>query len=255
MAIEQKYTDLINADIDGEIRDADKAELQAFLAGSEEGQEMHARLEQLAQSLDALDELDPPPHLRHVIMSSIPAAKPKAATRGWLDTLTTMPALRYAATFVAGALLTMSIVGSKEISRSAFDDMSGLVGTLADPAALGPADDSVEINTREVAGTVSLRSSGTMLVLDFDLVAGKRINVIADYTDKTIWFNGFAQLESSGTSMSAEAGHIELVMEGKRRYAVFLHNEGGRDTEIALKFMDGDEVVYTSTLSFAGSGD
>ena len=37
MTIEQKYTDLINADIDGEISAADKAELQAFLDESAEG--------------------------------------------------------------------------------------------------------------------------------------------------------------------------------------------------------------------------
>ena len=37
MAVDKKYTSLINADIDGEISDADKAELVKFLADSTEG--------------------------------------------------------------------------------------------------------------------------------------------------------------------------------------------------------------------------
>ena len=44
MAIERNYTDLINADIDGDISAPEKAELQAFLDESAEGQALYLSL-------------------------------------------------------------------------------------------------------------------------------------------------------------------------------------------------------------------
>ena len=44
MTIEQKYIDLINADIDGEISDASKSELQAFLDENDEGRALLRKL-------------------------------------------------------------------------------------------------------------------------------------------------------------------------------------------------------------------
>jgi hypothetical protein len=253
MAIDQKYIDLINADIDGEIQDAERAELETFLAGSAEGRELHAELAAIGEKLDGLETLEPPPHLKHVIMNTIPAEKPEKHRPGFLQTLLALPALRYAATFVGGALLTMSLVGSNRISETAFDDVSGLVGTIANPESLGPAVDSISISESEIAGTVSLRNTGSMLILDFDLVSGDQVDIIADYADRSIWFNGFAQLESSGTSVSAETGRVTLSMQGKRRYAVFLHNREHRDAEIALRFLSGDNVLHESTLNFGAT--
>ncbi len=254
MAIDQKYIDLINADIDGEIQEAEKAELEAFLADSAAGRKLHADLAAVAEGLDGLDKLEPPPHLKRVIMNTLPAApRSEESSSGGLKSLFALPVLRYAATFAAGALLTMSLVGSNRISETAFDDVSGLVGTIANPAALGPAVDSFDISHNEIAGTVSLRNAGAMLILDFDLVSADRVDIVADYADRSIWFNGFAQLESSGASVSAETGRVTLRMQGKRRYAVFLHNGENREGEIALRFLSGQDVLHESTLSFGAT--
>jgi len=77
------------------------------------------------------------------------------------------------------------------------------------------------------------------------------IEVEADYTDRTIWFNGFAQLESSGTKISAETGRIRLGMEGKRRFAVYLQNKGGRQTTVRLRFLADGIVVHETSLDYA----
>lgn len=250
MTIEQQYIELMNADIDGEISETEKVKLDAFLAESAEGRALHADLSELGQSLDAVEQLQPPPFLRQRIMNSLPQQK---RTGNFVQDLLAMPVLRYAASFVAGAFLAMSIVGSNTISETAFDDMGSLVGTMTDPATLGPAADSVDITSNEIAGTVSLRSAGSMLVLDFDLVSGDEVEIVADYTDKSIWFNGFAQLESSGTSVSAETGRVTLQMQGKRRYAVFLQNNSDRQTRIDLKFLSGNQILHESTLNYAGA--
>lgn len=252
MAIEQKYIELISADIDGEIGDSEKAELAAFLSESAEGRALHEELSALSTTLDAVEDIEPPPHLKHVIMNSVnpPAAEPAAP--GFLQNILAAPALRYAATFAAGLFLALTLVESDQISNRAFDDVAGLVGSVANPVDAQLVH-SVEIEESEVAGTVSLRSAGSILIVDFDLVAPEPIEIEAGYTNPSIWFNGFAQLESTGTSVSAEVGRVTLGMEGKRRYAVFLHNEGGRETTLNLQFRTGDEVVHETSLYYGAA--
>ena len=228
MTTEQKYTDLINADIDGEISASEKAELQAFLDESAEGQALHDDLSSVCATIDAVESEEPPPHVRHVIMNSVkPTPKPEEAP-GFLQILFATPAVKYAVTFAAGVFVTLSIMDSDKISNHAFDDVTGLVGTVADPVNAALAS-SISVTEPDLAGTVSLRSAETMLILDFDLVARSHIDIEANYTDRSIWFNGFAQLESEGTTISAETGRIRLGMNGKRRYACLLYTSDAAD--------------------------
>ncbi len=249
MAIEQKFEDLINADIDGEISAADKADLEAFLSQSAEGRALHEELSKLCSSLNAVDAEEPPPHLRHVIMNAVKRPAPQPAASSFIQNLLAAPALRYAAMFAAGVFLTLSLVNSGQISDQAFDDVTGLVGSVANPID-AELISSVSVDKQMIAGTVSLRSAGSMLILDFDLVSADAIEIEAGYSDPSIWFNGFAQLESSGTSVSAETGRVTLGMQGKRRYAVYLHNGGGRETTVSLQFRADGEVVHKASLDY-----
>jgi len=250
MTIEHKFTDLINADIDGEISDAEQLELQAYLDDNPEGQALHDELASLCATLNGVEQEEPPTFMRHIIMNSVPPTRTTEDSPGFLQILIATPALKYAATFAAGVLLALSIVNSSQVSNQAFDDVTGLVGSVADPV-LAELQGTVAVTGPEVAGTVSLRSAGSLLILDFDLVAKGHIEIEAQYTDRTIWFNGFAQLESVGTTVSAETGLVRLGMEGKRRYAVYLHNPGGRKTTVSLRFMAAGEVVHQSTLDYS----
>jgi hypothetical protein len=252
MAIEQKLTDLINADIDGEISDAQKIELQAFLGENAEGRALHDELASLCTTLDSVVREEPPTFMRHIIMNSVPPARGTEDSPGFLQVLFATPALKYAATFAAGVFLALSIVNSSQLSDQAFDDVTGLVGTVADPVRAN-LEGSIALNEPDIAGTVSLRSAGSLLILDFDLVSTDHIEIEVAYTDRTIWFNGFAQLESDDTTVSAETGRVRLGMEGKRRYAVYLHNQGGRETTISLSFMVDGNVVHQSKLDYSPS--
>ena len=249
MTIEQKYTDLINADIDGEISAAEKGELQAFLDESAEGQALHDDLSSVCDTLDAIQSEEPPTHLRHIIMNSVKPTRKPEESPGFLQILFATPAVKYAVTFAAGVILTLSIVDSDKISNHAFDDVTGLVGTVSAPVNSALAS-SISVTKPDLAGTVSLRSAESMLILDFDLVAKNHIDIEAIYSDPSIWFNGFGQLESEGTTISAETGRVRLGMNGKRRYAVYLHNQGGRETTVNLRFLEDGKVVHEASLDY-----
>jgi len=250
MTIDDKNIDLINADIDGEISDADKSALQTFLNESDEGRALHAELSTLRDSIESIESVSPPPHLRHVIMNSVKPTPSKTEAPGFLQVLLATPALKYTATFAAGVILTLSAVSSDQLSNQAFDEVTGLVGTIAEPVS-GSLLNSVVVDNAAIVGSVSLRSSGPLLILDFDLVADGPVEIEANYADRSIWFNGFGQLESNGTTISAKSGSVSLGMEGKRRYAVYLHNGGEqRGITVNLRFVAGGELLHEASLVY-----
>lgn len=250
MAINQEYMDLINADIDGEIGQEDKNRLTALLLENDEARSMHEDLLSLYRSIESAKAELPPPHLRHVIMSNIRSTPAGKSSPGFLEWLLAMPAFKYSATFAAGVILTLSAVSSDQLSTRALDNVTGLVGTIADPVR-GDLLTTIAVDNTKVVGQVSLRSTGPLLILDFDLVTNGPIEIDAEYSDRTIWFNGFGQLENSGTTISSKSGSVTLGMEGKRRYAVYLHNKGEkRAVTVKLRFSSGGEVVHEASLSY-----
>ena len=250
MAIDEKYKELINAEIDGEIQPDEKAELDAFLAKSEAGRALQEELRGLCATLDAEKLLEPPQHLRHVVMNSIPTPTPVAEPPGFFRSLFAVPAMRYAATFAAGVVMTVVIVDSGRIQQGAFNDVTGLVGTISDTSNMGPGVASTVINKTDVAGTVTLRLADPILIIDFDLSTKGPVDIVATYDDKSVWFNGFAQLESTGTSVSADDGRITVQVEGKRRYVVYLHNSESHNLSINLEFLANGEAVHEAILEY-----
>ena len=254
MAIDPNIVELINADIDGEISPADKDTLEAMMAESPEAQAMHAELSGLSSSLGDLPDLDAPPYLIHTIMAKIPKPESQDRRGDFLRGLFAAPALRYAAMFVAGSVLTLSLVSSDQVSERAFNDVTGLVGTISSEVPVGPGIQTLQIDRTDVAGHITVRSSGPLLIVDFDLVSNGPIDIVASYSDQSVWFNGFAQLESPGASISAESGRISMKINGKRRYALYLHNAGDRNVSINLRFMSDGEVVYDTDIQYTQPG-
>lgn len=256
MPIEQNVLELINADVDGEISDAEREKLRSYLQSNPEAQQLHTEISGLCQSLDAVEELEPPPHLRHLILDSLKKSsrQEQPATSFWKSFLVAPP-LHYASMFAAGSLVTFLIVSSNQISDHAFDDVTDLVGTIsADIESDGATPSSViNLTDQALAGTVKAHRAGPIMVIDFDLTSVEPVEIIAEFTDRDVWFNGFAQLESDGTSVAAETGRVSMHMTGKRRYAMYLHNAGGDAATINLRFLAAGEVIHEDILRLGGS--
>lgn len=258
MTIDPKYIDLMNAEIDGEISAEDRARLENYLAQDPAARALKEELAGLCTELDAVEFIEPPAHLKHVVLDTITRRRtsaPASTGGGWQFTLSTLfagGAARYALAFAAGAILTYTFISSEQISRQAFDDVTGLVGTISQPdfSAEMSHEHSIDLTLTEIAGSVKLNRAGSILILDFDLVSQDPIEIVADFNDLDIWFNGFAQLESNGTSIAAETGQVTVRMEGQRRYAVYLYNTGQGATTISLRFYSGGTLIHEDELIF-----
>ena len=46
-----------------------------------------------------------------------------------------------------------------------------------------------------------------------------------------------------------------MQIDGKRRYALFLHNAGDREIELNLQFKSGEDVVYDADVTYTQSAN
>lgn len=255
MNIDPEIVDLINAEIDGELSANDRDRLDTCLAGNPAAREYRDELAAFCGHLNTTDKLEPPEHLQHLILDSLKPATKAESRRSMADILASLfgvNRVRYAASFAAGVILTYALVNSGQISDGAFDDVTSLVGTMTQPEPLGEAArvDDVRLTLSEIAGTVTLHRSGPMLIIDFDLASESPVEIVAGFNDPDVWFNGFAQLESEGTSISAATGKVTLRTLGQGRYAVYLYDASPGEAIVNLQFISGGDLIHEETLEF-----
>lgn len=255
MAIEAKYVDLINSDLDGETSDAERAELAAYLEANPEALAMQAELAELCGTLDAVAPVEPPTHLKYAIMESLkkPPTRRPARVSGW-RTIYAAPMLRHAAAFTAGSILTFALFSSNQLSDQAFDDVTGLVGTISETVPTGSGQGSINLTSNEIAGTVSVHNAGALKVIEFNLSAEGPVEIVASFSNLDLWFKGFAQLENDNASIVADEGVVRMRMQGRNRYAMYLQHASSMDAPVSFKFFAAGDLIHEAELMLSTDG-
>lgn len=250
MAIDDKTLELINADIDGELDDAGREQVHAILAENAEARAMHKELAAFSGRLGEIEDLEPPPHLKFALIdayASRPAA-PAAPLPAWRQVLA-MPMFRHAAAFAGGVIMTFALINSNQLSNRAFDDVTGLVGTISEADPTLTRENSISLARQDLAGTVSIHEAGSLTVVDFNLASNDPVEIIAGFSDRDLWFRGFAQLENDDAEVSADNGQVRMRMQGRNRYAVYLQQASKEPAAIHLQFFAGGSLIHEASLS------
>ena len=161
---------LIQAEIDGELDDRQRAELSRGLLADPALRRLREQMRRLCLALDAVPEVEPPAQLRTDILAALPQMRVRPTRVVW-------PALkwRYAAV-LAGVLLTGTIVfRTMDFGREpATNEMAG---TLAATRAAVTVD-VIQLSPGAVSGRVSLIRNGAELGLALDLAASAPVDVL-----------------------------------------------------------------------------
>jgi anti-sigma factor RsiW len=206
----ERAIELINAEIDGELGSETRVELNRLLLADPAIRSLRGEMRRICHALDDIAPDEVPAGLHESIMSALPA------TPAWRDKPLVSgrfgrPALRYAAAFAGGLLvsaLAFQFVGSGAPGL----DPRDLAGTLA------PASDAVVwIDLPVVKGQVVVADSRTGPVVVSRLAATSPVSVIASSEGRQVRLDGFvapqeAPIElSAGLGMSGSAQPVVLV--------------------------------------------
>ena len=257
MAIEPKYVELMNADLDGEINDAERIDLAEYLEANPEAAKVRSELAELCGSLDEMGQVESPPHLKYAILNSLQKSRPARRDSGgfgWKQLLG-LPVLRHSVTFAAGAFLTFALISSNQISNQAFDDVTGLVGTISDSAPEATGQNTIRLTSNEIAGIVSVQAAGSLNVIEFNLAAEGPVEIVAEFSDHDLWFKGFAQLESDDTRILAGDGQVRMHIQGRNRYALYLQHTNDIDAPVNFRFYAAGNLIHEADLLISTEGE
>jgi hypothetical protein len=250
--IDEKYLELIHAEIDGEISASGRELLQQHLESNPDSQAFFEDMKKISDFFDEADTRQPPPQLRADILESIPKPRKDNSFRlfglGWLSPVN----LRYTTAFATGALVVLAAVSLKSWTDRSPLDMSDLVGTMTRHESLAGAStaDRIALDLEQLTGSVSLQRSNSFLVIEFDLDSTQVVEVMASFEGSNIRFSGVAQLEDGPTTVTADGQSFSLLNDGEQKYAIFLNNPGDMQTEIELKFFADGKLIHESGLRY-----
>ncbi len=223
MKLEERQVELIQADIDGELAGADRAELSACLLANPAARQLRDELRAVCAALEQIQPEEPPAELRERILAALPAGQTTGASRRWIPgrRLAASPSgLRYAAAF-AGGLLVSALAfqfGTSPVSGQL--SVNQLVGTMAravpesvDVQGGGSLVDKATIELPQVSGAVSLHGTPAAPVVGVSVRARTDIDVVARLEGQAISFGGF---DTAATEPDVRVG--AFVHERQRRH-------------------------------------
>lgn len=262
--IDQPTRDLLNGGIDGELSEAEQAELEGLLAGSDLVQDLNTELKTLTGLLDSLPEVDPPQYLQESIERQIrlPAQSnrqknlPHGEKPGFFGTWLPAHWMRTGFALAAGAVLTISVyeMGSEPMTA---EDASRLVGTLVKPAVAEQGDllDSIQIHNQALTGSVELRSKDDLFTLDVKLNSDGPTQVVVNFANRGLEFEGITRMQDRQDAVSIVDGAVNITSDGEQHYTMNLRRIDGRQgQEIApleLEFFANRQLVHEASLSIS----
>jgi hypothetical protein len=250
--LDERLIELIQADVDGELdrhSAADRADLARALLGDADARGLREELMRLRAALSRVPEVAPPAGLRSDILASVEARPPATVAAG------SGAALRYAAVFAGGALVTTLAFVLFRGTGANFD-AARIVGTLA-PADRGiVAGSSRDLNFERagVAAGVTLHDLDPLIIIDLELDSLSPVEVVAGFDPGMLRFAGFSALEDEAPSVNVTASRVTLVSSGAHRYAVVLRRTDGRATRVHLEFTRDGTAVGAADLDVPGTG-
>ena len=254
---DERIADLIQAELDDQLSDADRRELEALLQDPA-ARALRDEFHQTVAGLSALSELEPPAALRRALRSSFPAANstvtPSPSLLERLLGSLALPAVRTAGAFAAG--LAVGVIAVGLVPGSSDLDMAALTGTMAGyEAESSDAVDRLTMDLPGVEGSIGLHRRGELYVIEYDLDADQPVEIVTDYTGTDANFSGFAHIGDSDTRAVAQGRQVRLTINGHRRYAVFLSRPQGSAGDIEIGLYDGDALLHRDNLTVPEATD
>ena len=240
MTVDQKYIDLIEAEIDGRLSAAERAELARHVLANPDARELRDEMRQLCDLLDSVQAEEPPAELYADVMSALRAQSRKPGARlpagGRVRAYLSSPAgFRFAAAIVGGVLV--GTLAFEFAGRDSGLAPSQLVGTMAPQGATAAPQRQARFDNAAMTGSVMLEGTTAAPVVRVSVVSHRDVTVIASLDGEQLRFD---DLHSAGSK--------PIV-----RKAAFSQRNNRQHAEIAVSVVDDSGVLEQATLGFGSS--
>jgi len=269
--IEQKYIELINKKIDGEITPSESVKLQDYLSRRQEAEQVHDELMATSTLLSKMHEVEPPSNLKKKILNEIrpDLYNVPQKTSLWnaiknligVDFGASSHRLKYGFSFVFGlaaGLFIYSVFANNTLDEKGSVEITDLYGTIMQREASTrfTQADKASINLPQVSGTVSIKYSENLLFTELFLRASQKIDLVLEYDENLLVLNSFAKsnIDESNT-LTANVNSLKLSEVGEGKYAFVFNRKTPVAVSMRFKIYSASNLLYEKSLEAAVSDE
>jgi len=248
-AADNKYLELMHADLDGEASESERAALRTYLDSNPEMRKTHDALARLADVLNQTADVEPPPDLGQQIMVALPprrsAAKVLVKNKPWS---VWFPVFKYGYAVAAGLLLGL-VFGGVLFRSGSVTNTSDLYGVMSvkDHGRQDSVSSPMKIDLAGLKGTVFLKKSDSGVQVWIDLNSNQPAETVLTF-DSHYAFKGFTQQTNNVREVAAGPGQVRLTFEGQNRSTLLLAPESGAPATVDFKILISGQSVYSGIL-------
>lgn len=247
--LEQRIAELIQAEVDGELPAAERAELASILERSAEARGFRDDMQKVARLLSAVPAVEPPAGLRQRVLNRIQLPR----RVGWLELgAAWLRPASYGLAVAAGVLLAVGVERFESSTGSA--DIEKLVGTMVQRGAgatlPGPAAGQLLLGSAGLHGQVVLKAlDDQSLAMEFTLDTMQPVELTVDFSAAGLQFGGFAETSQGVDAFEVADGRVWMKADGHREFVVFLRRSGESVSgAIGVEVSQQGERVFQGSL-------
>ncbi len=248
--LDERYDELIQREIDGEASEQEAAALRDYVAANADARSRQAELKKLAETLNRVEPINPPADLAKSVLAALPSRRyaPARVLRPRTG-LARFPILKYGYALAAGLILGIALHQFlfNQPSTPPVTDVSGSMLPRNPAPVSGPAD-HWPLKLDGVSGSVSIRVSGSVAPLEFDLDSQKPVQFEVRFDSAQVELKGFSQQINRVDSFAAVPGRIDVQCEGKQRFTVLLANSKGLDANVSIGVFVSGKLVQSGNF-------
>jgi hypothetical protein len=250
--LDERVSNLIQAEVDGALATEDREELKAALSESALARAFRNELLHLADIFNKMPDLEPPSGLNRRILDSIELPPSQHQTPGWFRSW--FKPASYGLAFAAGILMTVGMVKLMPITDS---DMSSLVGTMVKHDAVLPnaTQSQLAIDLDAVKGSILLKDLSGALALQFDLRSAETVDVGIQLAAAELQFGGFVDNNQGVKELEVFGGNVRVVNQGAQQFVLFLRpldgkKAGKKDLDVTIS--QDRKRIFEGSITFGG---
>ncbi len=235
---DDRYAELINKEISGEISPEESAELRRYIGDAPDARRLRRELHKTSDLLSQVGDVEPPAHLKQHIMNSVDFGRYRAQEKrpviellGRARRLGLRPRFVYA--FAAGVavgliLFSVFLTGSWNRYSPDLDGLYATIGVTKD--ASFRSIENLPLDLPEAEGWVDLMRSADLLIFEVSLRSARPFEVRLRYDPAQARFNGLRPEAGRSLLVEADDGKVSASGSGEGRFHVSLT----KTTESAL---------------------
>jgi hypothetical protein len=259
--IPEKFTELINKEVDGLNSKEESRKLRGYLAKHPEARQLYEDLAKTAAGLKKVEELEPPAYLRQHILNSLGKRRTEEAREGSLwrrivDAFGGHSMPRYALVFASGlaiGVLLLLIVVPRDLGVRDTSELTGTMALVPELSVFQPAD-SVAFKAPEASGVIKTYYGSDFVIAEVRLQSDAPVKTEIGFRPENMTFSGFKRLQGDEGSLDIGQNEVELTQSGTNRGFVTFLTRGDSRGPLEIRISRGGRTLYQSVLRTTGAG-